>query len=298
MDIGIDNALYYYDNSLANYRYYIPLTGGTGGASRYIPAMQGFMVHASSNTNNTMKIDNGARIHSGQTASYKSAASVSNILDLSVEGNNYADHARVCFYDSATINFDGNYDAYKLFSYNAGVPQLYSLTPDNTKVAINTLPLSTMYGDVPLGFTVGAPAKYTITAYGISSFPASMSIRLEDKKTGTSQKLNVNPVYSFAADIDDLPNRFVLHFQDVTSVDKPEKPDDFSVLADNGVINIITFKAVSGQVNIIDMAGRKVGMAKLVSGTPARIDIQDHFGVYVVNIVTGQGVVNKKVVIR
>jgi hypothetical protein len=221
-----------------------------------------------------------------------------NVLNLKVEGSTYDDYTRVCFYGPATQNFDGDYDAYKLFSYNINVPQFYSVTPDETKLAINTLPLDQMYGTVPLGFTVGVTGTYTITADGIGSFPAVTYIKLEDKKTGVIQKLNDNPVYAFTATPEDDANRFVLHFQDATSVNNTEKQDDFSVFNSDGNINVIALKAVSGQVNIIDMAGRKVGTASLVSGTVTCIDMKGHFGAYIVNIITNQGVVNKKVIVN
>lgn len=299
MGSGMDKAVYFYENATPTYLSYVPLTGGTGGATQYIPAMQGFMVHSNASTNNQFIINNASRTHTGQGVYYKSSATLSeNVLNLKVEGNSYADYARVCFYGPATANFDGDYDAFKLASFNGNVPQLYSVTPDNTKVAINTLPLAEMYGTVPMGFVFGLPGTYTITADGIGSFPASMYIKLEDTKTGTIQKLNDNPAYSFTAVTGDNANRFLLHFSDATSVENPENTSGFTVYNDNGIVNVISMKAVTGQVKVYDMAGRTVATAALVPNQATRIDMHGQSGVYVVSVIHNKGTSNSKLVIK
>ena len=296
---GVDKALYYYDNNLADYLYYSNLSGELGSASPYIPAMQGFMIHSHSNSDNILKINNAARTHLGQdTYHKKSAAMTSNILNLKVEGNSYVDYARVCFYDLATLNFDGDFDAYKLFSYNAGVPQMYSVTPDNTKVAINTLPLSQMYGDVAMEFLPGADGTFTFTADGITSFASNVYIKLEDKKTGTIQKLNDNPVYTYTAATTDNAGRFVLHFQDATGINDPVAGSDFSIYSDGSMINVLSLKPVNGKVQVFDMAGREVASASLIPNQSTRIDMQGHSGIYVVSVITSKGISNSKLVIK
>lgn len=72
---GMDNALYYYDAAEQNYNYYLHLTGETGAlgsGQQYIPAMQGFMVHAKTTGTKTVTFDNDDRTHNGQSVYYKS----------------------------------------------------------------------------------------------------------------------------------------------------------------------------------------------------------------------------------
>jgi autotransporter-associated beta strand protein len=299
---GMDGALYYYDNGPPRYRYYVALTGGIGnalnGGSRYIPAMQGFMVHAKTTGTKTITMDNGDRVHQGMDTYYKNAQLTDNVLNISVEGNNSRDDARVCFYDQATTNFDGDFDAYKIFSYSTSIPELYSVTPDNTNVSINTLPLSQMYGTVQLGFIPGTAGNFTFTADGISNFPPTMYIKLEDKKTGTIQKLNDNPSYAFTSSTTDNTDRFVLHFQDATSVDDVTGTSDYSVYVDGGIINVLALKPSSGLVKVSDMAGREVATASMIPNRTTRIDMHGQSGIYIVSVLTNKGISNKKLVVK
>ncbi|MEI6750314.1 MAG: hypothetical protein WCM93_14250, partial [Bacteroidota bacterium] len=299
---GMDNALYYYENDIPRYRYYVALTGGIGtaysGGSRYIPAMQGFMVHAKSSGTQTITMGNAARVQENLTTFYKDAPLTSNVLNIWVEGNDSRDDARVCFYEQATMNFDGDYDAYKLFSYNTTIHELYSVTTDNTQLAINTLPLSQMYGSVQLGFLPGTPGMYTLTAEGINNFAPNVYIRLEDKKTGVLQKLNDNPSYTFTSATSDNNDRFLLHFQDATSVTNLDKAKDFTIYAKNGYITVMQTQNLGGKVTVSDIAGRSVAVAKLVAGEPVRINMLGHTGIYIVGIITTEGVSNTKLFVK
>ena len=298
---NLDDALYYYVNDLytnaGGYKYYIPLTGGVSGGSRYIPAMQGFMVHAKSG-GGTLRLSNSHRVHNSLTTYYKNATLQDNILNLKIEGNNVTDEARVCYYDQASSNFDGAFDAYKLFCYDASIPQLYSVTSDNIQVAINTLPLSEMYGSVPVGFRPGMEGNYTFTADGVGSFPSNVYIKLEDKKTGTVQKLNDNPIYAFASAASDNSDRFVLHFQDATSINNPEVTNNFTVYVDNGTITINQLESLTGTVKVSDMLGRTIAMENMVAETPLQINLNSTPGVYVVTVYTKSKTYSQKVVIR
>ena len=295
---GMDAALYYYDNATPGYKYYTFLSGGLGGASQYIAPMQGFMVHANSPTG-TVTINNAARTHSGQDVFYKSANLASNVLDLKVEGNKIADYARVCFYDQATANFDGEFDAYKLFSYNASASEIYTVTTDKTELAINTLPLAILEGgSVPVSFKVGVDGNYLLSTETLNTFTSVITITLEDKLNGTTQKLNDKPVYAFRATKQDVADRFVLHFQNTTSVPDLQKERDFNVLATDGIITIQSLGRLSGKVAIIDMMGRTVAIGRVEAGGSTQINIPGNSGVYIVRVFTNKGISNTKILTR
>lgn len=293
---GMDAALYYYDNAAANYMYYVPSSGGTG--SRYIPAMQGFMVHANIN-GATVTMANGNRLHSGNTTYYKSASYASNILDLKVEGNGYNDYARVCFYDNASSEFDGEYDAYKLWSYNAKVPQIYSVTPANTLLAINTLPLSVMEGgSIPVSFKASQDGSFTLTAEQLSTFSPDTYITLEDKLTGKSQPLSSMPVYTFTATPQDATDRFVLHFIDETAIPETATAKDFSMYSSDGNITVKSLNQLGGKIAITDMMGRTIATGRVEAGSTTQINVHGTSGVYIVSVLTSKGISNTKVIVK
>ncbi|MFZ4708046.1 MAG: T9SS type A sorting domain-containing protein, partial [Bacteroidales bacterium] len=303
LSANVDHALYYYDNSVPRYRYYIPLTGGIGnslsGADGYIPAMQGVMVHVNlPGTSESVTFRNDARDHRNLTTYYKDAPLTDNVLNITVEGDNSRDDARICFYDLATENFDGSYDAYKLFSYNTTIPELYSVTTDSSQLAINTLPLSQMYVTVPLGFLPGTTGIFTFSAEGVNRFPSTTYIFLEDLKTKTLQKLNDNQAYNFTSTPSDDANRFLLHFQDATSISNPEIGKNITIHAENGVITVLQTGNQNGNIKVTDLAGRTVSTTNLIAGSPAIINMHGNPGVYIVSIITNNGVSNAKIIVK
>jgi len=299
---GIDNALYYYDNSAARYRYYVALTGGIGtsysGGSQYIPAMQGFMVHAKTTGTKTVTINNGDRTHDSRNQYYKSSCLTDNVLNLYVEGNDSRDDARVCFYESATSTFDGEYDAYKLFSYNTTVPELYSVTTDNTELAINTLPLNEQYCSVPLGFKPGVAGIFTFGVQGIENFASTTVILLEDLLLGTQQNLRENPGYSFSSDPQDNPLRFLLHFGNTTSVNPLPLAENFVVKSTDGILTITSLASADGQVFVYDITGRIVASENIMKGGEITVNLKGHTGAYILSFVTANGTSNRKVIVN
>jgi len=147
------------------------------------------MVHVNS-PGGTISLTNAMRTHTGMDQYNKNTnAELSNYLVLTVNGNNFSDQAFVYFTNEATRNFDGDFDAHKLMSMNPAVPAIYTITPDSTKLAINSLPLAAASTPLPLAFIPGTDGAYTITASELTTFQTDAIILLEDRKSGTFQDL-------------------------------------------------------------------------------------------------------------
>jgi hypothetical protein len=261
----------------------VNLSGVFGSATSYISPMQGFMVHASSAGN--VKIKNGARTHTGQNVFYKDEPLATNILDLKVEGNGKADYARVCFYEEALENFDGDFDAFKIFSYSPSTSELYSKTINNTSLAINTLPLEIMDGgQVPVHFKVGTPGNFTLSAEKLNTFSSNTYILLEDRVTGALQKLNDNPVYTFSAAPLDAVDRFVLHFKDATSIAEPTSQQGISAWDNNGKVTIETQEGTTS-VDIFNIQGQNLQNFQLHGSGLQIVSIKLPTGVYFARLV-------------
>jgi hypothetical protein len=242
-------------------------------------------------------MSNSHRVHQNLGNYYKDAGLSNNVLNISVEGNNLRDDARVCFYDLATENFDGEFDAYKLFSYNTSIPEIYSVSPDSTEMAINTLPLSQLNCTVPVGFKPGTAGTYTFSAEGIDRFPSTTSIFLEDLNTAIIQKLNDNPDYTFISDPSDTSGRFLLHFQDANSITNPDLAKNFRIYAEDGIISVLQTQNLDGKINVSDLAGRSVISVDFIAGSPVHINMQQHPGIYIVSIITAVGMSNAKIIV-
>lgn len=293
---NVDATLYYYDNSIPAYKYYNPTSGGIGGATEFIPPMQGFMVHAS-NTG-SLGMANTARTHSGQSVFFKDVPLNTNILDLKLEGNDKADYARVCFYEAASENFDPDFDAFKIFSYSPKTTELYSKTANNTSLAINTLPLAIMDGgSVPLRLKVSMTGNFILIAERLNSFSSNTYITLEDKLTGHLQKLNDNPVYAFSVTSQDDEDRFVLHFTDATSISEPALQNSIKAWFSNGKLTVET-QAGTTILDIFNVQGQNLRSIQLRGSGLQQVPVNLSAGIYFARLTNSGQMQTIKIIIQ
>ena len=299
---AMDNALYYYDASIQNYRYYVQFLPGisVGGGSQYIPAMQGFFVHANNDAvpaNQTITLDNSMRVHQSLATYYKDAeAPPGNYLVMKVDGNNFSDETYIYFYDQATPYFDRAYDAYKINSMNTDVPMIYTITPGDTNLAINLLPPASKNVPLPMGFKAPVDGSYTITASELNSFPPGVIITLEDRKTGITQNLIQNPVYAFTGNPSDDLKRFLLHFSGPIGIDEKKKDPTIQIYTSGDVIYVSSDKnLVNADVYIFNIIGQKIYSGPLNQQGSNPIRINGKTGYYIVKVVTGNEAVTAKV---
>ncbi|MBL7906395.1 MAG: T9SS type A sorting domain-containing protein [Bacteroidales bacterium] len=296
---GMDNALYYYDNAQQNYRYYILLAGDTqtdlGSGQQYIPAMQGFMVHAKSTGTKTVTIDNDDRTHNGQNVFYKSSNTTPGSFSLKAIGNGYEDEAFIHFSENATTAFDGDADAYKLRSYSELVPMIYTMGSDNNQLAINGLPAFELSTVIPVYFEAGVDGDYSIEA-NLEAFNEA-DVYLEDKLLNQVQNLSDNPVYGFTALAGAEADRFNVYFSPV-GINDPSTASRINIFtSDNNLL--ISGASANAEIVVTNLLGQVVLQGKAsnagltVIGTGSLND-----GIYVVTVVSGKQAVSKKISIR
>jgi hypothetical protein len=131
-------------------------------------------------------------------------------LKVNVSGNGFADLSNIYFVKGAEAGLD-IYDGNK-WSSATGQPTLYTKAGEEV-MGINSLPSLSETMAVPMGLTPGANGNFTFTFEDIASFPQTAMIYLEDLKLGTMNNLRDNATYEFAANLNDNPDRFMLHFQ-------------------------------------------------------------------------------------
>ncbi|MEA3451283.1 MAG: putative Ig domain-containing protein, partial [Bacteroidota bacterium] len=124
------------------------------------------------------------------------------------------DFSSIYFTSNASDKFDGNFDAYKMFSpdYISGVPHIFSIIEtDETPVSINALPeIKLQEKTVSLGIRINTSGTYTIF---IDEFNFDNSkVYLIDKQENTEICLNDVKSYSFDFVAGDDRNRFELKF--------------------------------------------------------------------------------------
>ena len=95
---------------------------------------------------------------------YKRAAAAGkrHVFNLAIQHNDLQDETRVVINEEASASYELERDAAKFMSFDANVPQLYTLDADGNSYAINERPLEN--GLVRLAYYAGQSGFYTISA--------------------------------------------------------------------------------------------------------------------------------------
>lgn len=202
---NIEDAIYIWDPDAEQYASYVAGVGSNGG-SEYIAPSQGFWVKASGSSP-VLTAREGIKYDS-TTVGFKSN-SKPKVMRLKLTGNGHSDETVFRFEDDATNGFDGQYDAFKMYSYNWQAPSLASLV-DTIDYSINSLPLEEDIS-IPLLVYVGATKQYTFSVEGIEELGINSCIVLEDRETGTFVNLRNTPSYTVTIPYTIESPRFYLH---------------------------------------------------------------------------------------
>jgi len=258
-----------------------------------IPAMQGFFIRAE-NSGSALNIPTNAKMHN--TAPYfKEGEDLLNTLLIRFEKESDPDHFDEAFIHikaGATNGYDASNDVLNL-SGNPLYPQVYTLSADVNKLAINTQPEFT---SIPVVFKTNGSGAYRISVSGINSFDSNLPIFLEDKLV-PANNINIRDMQSFLFTFDDgttANDRYFLHFSTIGINELPS--ECFKVWANNGYIHIESDqqKNIEG-IELLSITGSVLYKSGEFE-TPSSIRLTDKAdGIVILRIRTKDGVFTKKI---
>lgn len=278
---NVNNAIYVHRNSST----WATFIGGVAANSgtRYIAPGQGFFVQ--STAAGTLAMTNAVKVHNATTFFKNADEVVPNLLRIEVSGNGYKDEAVVRFAPEATAEFDGNYDAHKLYGDVAEAAQVYTL--GSIPLAINSLPATST---VPLGIYTGAAGTYTLAATEINDLTG---VTLEDTHTGIFTDLTKSPC-SVELTAGESGQRFVLHFGPLSIEDKESTPA--SIYSYRHTAYISMNGNTTADIFIYTISGQLVATLTSASGmNEVQLPVS---GTYIVKVVGDKTMGVKKVFIN
>jgi len=308
---NIDNTVYLFDGDnvdgshTGNYVYY---NSGTDhldfgdfsvnkeADSRYIPAMQGFMVKANAD-NPVLTIPASARIHKTTTAMLRDAETRTlptyEYIKLKTGHNGLTDETAVRFLETATALHDSDFDAYKMYASNTEIPMLYSLTSNEEQVplAINSLPLSEVGTTVPLGFKTQSAGTFTISVSQMNFF-ASTDVILVDTQEGTQTDLRLNDEYTFDYEGGENRERFYLFAGLVSDIPDNINKEVSAKIWSKGkgvYVSINSNQLIEANAEITNLLGQKV-LSKKINSAYTVLDTRLASGTYIVTVYGKNGV--------
>jgi len=180
-----------------------------------------------------LKLSNTARKHISQS---KKNEQDFNMLRVYLSNDLYTDDIVIRLHPNASLNFDNNFDAYKMEANNNAMPQLYMLNVNNEKIAIDALPETVNQPlTIPLGITKLNQNLHTLS-FNNTHFNSTLSVHLEDKFLDKIIDVTQLQSYNFVSGNQTEDSRFLLHFG-LTSSANPEAPsqstDPSAYLFDN-----------------------------------------------------------------
>jgi len=263
------------------------------GINQYIPANQGFFVQATDATNSlTIPLDE--RTHNS-TAFYKSP--VQNSLTLKASDGEFYVETWIQMMEGATADFDEQYDVNFLGGmYQA--PYLYSIISGESHLSTNRIAPVNEQTTVPLAFKAFLNREYTITASNAGSFGDEIEVILEDTQENIQIDLKDTLEYTFMATADELTERFVVHFFNVTGIFETTHPESVQIYSYGNRIYLHSELNAYGDVTIYNLLGQNVYHTPVELNGLQSFNLNLNTGWYVIQVVTKQGVKNIKVFIN
>jgi len=273
-------------------RTYIDVT--SDGTYQYIPANQGFFVHAT-NTTNSITIPAAERVHNS-TSLYKSDP-VNNLELVASDGNLNSIKTWIQIMDDATAGFDMQYDVHFLGGmYQA--PHLYSIVSGIERVSTNRVAPVEESTIIQLGFKSFHNTEYTISANFVSSFSDDLDIILEDTQENIQINLKETPTYTFMATADELTEHFKIHLLKSTGIHEANQIEGLTIYSQANTLYLNSDKAANALVEMYNVTGQKVFAKKVTLDGLTQINPQLTTGWYVVKVSTTDGMATEKVFIK
>lgn len=288
---NVNNAIYIWSQSSGSYLSY------TTGSSYTIRASQGFFMQASvAGASVVMKA--GART-TGSSANPVKSATAGEIekarLRIENTANDYADEVQFEFNAIASINYDGETDAQKMFGSEES-PDLFMLTGDDVNVAIKGLD-GTVGSTLRMQLRPNVDASYKITASEFT-FDATTEILLEDLFTETVMTIDANLEYIFTSLATDVENRFKIYVTPTANgVDQATIEDQFKFFGSDSKLRILSSES-NYKLMVYNLLGQKLVEQNNLQGN-TELDLSAYKQkIVIVSLQTEEGLISKKIQLR
>jgi len=302
---NVSNAIYVWDMKTNNISTYVN-KAGTNGGSNIIPATQAFFVLCTSTSGGSIKMTDAVKVN--DKPNFREAAN-ENIFRVKISNGSRFDETLIRFDENASFNFDNEYDAEKMYSFDVATPQIYSFSKENIDLAISTMNLTSAPVSVKLGFMANAEGKFSLN-FGFEKFDPNITVYLEDVVLNKIHDLKTGD-YNFESTTGENNDRFIVHFVPVQVVnhenDTVNQTSSLSDEANSAFCSIFANQKsilVKGnedlgyfEVKVFNMSGQEVVNSAFEGNQLNSIDMSSFSGCFVVKVIMGTQITTSKVVI-
>ncbi len=277
---------------------YVPKTSGDDSAFEIAPGQAFFVSAGAASANVTFSLAN----QSHQTDTFLKNSKQEVLLNISQGDNNKTTKLR--YRDGVTTSFDNGYDASMFGGVSFNLAVFTELVANNQgkKLAIQSLPASnyeTMV--IPVGVIASAGKEITFSA-SASNLPSGIKVFLEDKETGVFTRLdeaNSNLKITLSEDLNGI-GRFFLHTKPSVLSTNDISLENISIYKTNAsTIRITGLSEGNSSVKMFNILGKQVLKNSFNTTGVKDINLPKlATGVYIVQLTTGKGKLNKKIILE
>ena len=238
------------------------------------------------NSIGTLKMDNGVKVHNNIPYLKQPKAILDNLIRLEVSGNGFADETLILMNESSTADFDADFDAHKLFSFNTDAPQIYSTA--NNFMAVNSLPMAT--SEIPIDVRGANDMEMTISMTEHNGYE---QVFLRDNLSGINTNLT-DDNYNFKYD-NSILDRFAIYFI-IAGLEEQSIKDVFNIYAYGKEINVIIPDEQNAEIFVYNLNGQTISHSS--GSTGANKIPMVKMGYYLVKVVSDNSITTQKVFIK
>ncbi|PQJ72651.1 T9SS type A sorting domain-containing protein [Polaribacter butkevichii] len=271
-------------------------------AAYHISPTQGFFVKAKTG-GGAFTFDKDLETHATNGDVFLKTTNNRFEIDLTISTDKLSRKTAIRYIDNTTTSFDNGYDSSVFGGYSEDFQVYTQLLESTTKnLAIQSLPtkgLETMV--VPVGVKAPANSEITFSAKSLN-VPAGYNVYLEDKTNNILTRLDeANAAYTTTVTSAITEGRFFIHTSafSVLSLES-ELLEGVSIFkTDNSNLRIVGLQQGKVSVSLVNLIGKTVMNSSFKASTVNNIALPKlATGVYIVQLETEAGKLNKKIILE
>ncbi len=291
---NVSPIIYLYDDANGSYDTYNYNGMQTGGADSIIAAGQAFFIKATA-AGAHMDFPASQRFHrpAKELMKNRSYSTPTNTLRITVQKDGKENEILIGFDNKTSIGYDPDFDALYLASAHS-IADIYAVE-DEKKFIQYWNPAIESIESIPLAFEAHSEGVYHIVFNGVSAF--KQAIWLEDKSTGEWQDLSINNSYSFAANTNDSPDRFILHFASPQGITEAHNSLSNIYAYDKSIVIRLANPKQKAKAYIYDLWGNKITQVESFTAQ-TKIPLATSRAYYLVQVILDNTTITKKILVQ
>jgi hypothetical protein len=278
------------------------VTKNQSSAAFTVPPLTGFFVKSSVAGGN-FSYTTAMETHTASGSVLSKNANQRFEVDLKISNGELNRSASILFIDRATTAFDNGYDSSMFDGFSSSLEIYTGLVADNTgkRLAIQSLPSSNFENMViPVGVTATANSEITISA-NVLNIAKGYDVVLEDRTNNVFTSLtDENSEYTTTVSEKNTDGRFFLHVTASVLSTESKFLDSVSLFTtDNSNVRVVGLQNGNATFQLFNVLGEQVLSTSFQSRSVSNISLPRlSSGVYIVQLTTPSGKLNKKIVLK